>query len=76
MLLSMKLLNWKKEIISAAVIEVLSKKLTTAIRSMIFRIEDCLFVGVWLDCKELEGILHIGHQPVRWPAILPVVGVG
>jgi hypothetical protein len=33
----------------------------TAIKSMMKRIEDCLFVGVWLDCKELEGILHIRH---------------
>jgi len=46
-----------------------------AIKSMIFRIEDCLFVGVWLDFIEVDGILHIGDKPVWRPAILPVVWV-
>lgn len=62
--------------ISPAVMDVLSMNPVTAIRSIKNRIDDCLFVGVWLDCKEVEGILHIGDQPVRWPAILPVVGIG
>ena len=44
-----------------------------AIKSMILRIEDCLLVGVWLDFIEVDGILHIGHQPGGGPAIFPVI---